>query len=268
LTKIPLAIDEINGILMRNLKMLIGGGQMNRAFLCIFAFCTSVISAQSTNQQTVGPKPLHVASDTPQEWVKDCAEPISRTAPVHTNQIRLTAVCDETCKEQKTEIDLELLNLMKIEKPNSCFTRFFDVQPPLDEPHGSTNAQIANDLTVLPATLNIHFNDKPTIAFIGMTACGGEFINRPNYIDTKKVCWNSYGSSRTPSRRASYLAHEIAHTVGYTHLCTNPKKKVNLEKGNELTVPYVTDAAVAFCWDEVINGGTPKKPEAIVRANP
>jgi hypothetical protein len=242
---------------------------MKRTFVCIFVLSYSAVWGQATNRAPVGPKPFHVATDTPREWANECAEPINRSgAPASPNKARLASVCDATCKERKAEIDAELSNLMKIEQPNSCFTRFFEAQLPLDEPHGGTNDQIADDLISLPATLTIHFNDKPTIGFIGMTACGGEYINRPNYVDTKKGCWASYGNSSTPARRASYLAHEIAHTIGYTHLCTNPKRQTNLEAGNELTVPYVADAAIAFCWDEVINGGPPKKPPTLVKSTP
>jgi hypothetical protein len=239
---------------------------MNRTLLCIFVFSHSALWAQATNHNPTGPQPFHVAADTPQEWASDCAKPINRSAISVSGTERLSAVCDKKCGERQAEVDAELKNVMKIEQPNSCFVRFFAAQPPLDEPHGSTNEQIANDLILLPAALSIHFNDKPTIGLIGMTACGGENINQPNRIDTKKGCWASYGNSRTPTLRASYLAHEISHTIGYTHLCTNPKKQVNLKQGNELTVPYVTDAAIAFCWNEVINGGSKKTPEPLVRS--
>ena len=198
---------------------------------------TSVPANKSTDEAKVQP-------DNRQAF---CTVPIDRSATKPVGA-RLTYTCDgKACRQRADVIDLAFKRIMAIES-SACFRKFFTDQKKIDEMHGNTVDQIVDDLSRLPLKETLHFNSRLTVVAFGWTGCGGADDDDPNYIDTKKVCWNSYDSIG----KASYLAHEMSHSMGYTHACTNPPGSENLRAGNEQTVPYLTEAAVEKCWDEQI----------------
>ncbi len=136
---------------------------------------------------------------------------------------------------------------------SACFKSFLIAQNPLDEPHGNTNEQIADDLSKIAVHVTFKFH------FGFGSACGGLDPGGTHTIDTKNACWDWYG----PELRAGYIGHELSHEIGYTHFCTT--KNWNDRAGNEMTVPYAAEAAIKACYAEVLKGAPPQPPVKIER---
>ena len=173
---------------------------------------------------------------------KVCESPIPPPDPSIPGNPRLDISCDSTCgPDRKSALPRILADLMNTESTN-CFRQFFIDHAKtgkIDEMHGRTPEQIVDDLTErsLRADLTVYHH------LLGLgRACAKESTNG-TLISVKDTCYDKELSE--DRLKASLLAHEFSHNIGYTHGCTGSDQNTNV--GTEDTVPYLVNKAVEKC---------------------
>lgn len=152
---------------------------------------------------------------------------VNETKPIEEHNITLE--CDNTCTQSERKAIAEIEKSVNEVIRTQCFQDFFNAQKNIVLNQGLTGLQIVDKIktTKVKTTLSYYRNRFSRV--VGYEKGDGKIYANRKYWDFFKL-----------SDKVSNVAHEATHLMGFHH-------NGNKASGNELTVPYLTNAAVEKC---------------------
>lgn len=152
---------------------------------------------------------------------------VAVSQPVESHNITLE--CDTTCRQSERdaipEIEKEVNRVIRTQ----CFEDFFNSQKNITSSDGLTGLQIVNKIRTTKVKTTMSYYYKRFTRTVGYEKGDGKIYANRKYWDFFKLV-----------DKVSNVAHEATHLMGFHHNGNNPK-------GNELSVPYLTNQAVEKC---------------------